>query len=246
MGYRIISHDESSWEFNDESLPILRLLDFKWLDISVLGRSYIVKSFSVWFLVVPFIIKILDQIPESVSILMWEKEFTFSLNTPFPNQIYIFYFASVLFAMGNVIYSLRCPLVIKSYRGFSEYKEMDGSSASLLYALEVFCDSKELGERDREAVVFDFVDKYCELDCKEECIAKESWYSKLSYCRVSERQIANIFSHVRDTVNYLHRRSRQACALFYIVGIILVAYILCQNVYSVSLYYLRDIGVIGA
>lgn len=246
MGYRIISHNELSWEFNDEPMPILRLLDFKWLDISVLGRNSIVKSFSVWFLVVPFIIKIMDKIPEAVSIFIWGKEFTFNLNTPFPNQIYLFYFASVLFAIGNVIYSLMCPFIIKNYRSFSEFKELDGSSASLLYALEVFCDSKELDEQDKVAVVFDFVDRYCELDCKEECIGKENWYTTLSYCRVSESQITNIFSHVRDSVNYLHRRSRQACAFFYIVGIILVAFILCQNVYLVSLYYLREIGVIGA
>lgn len=240
MDYKIIDHSDSHWEFNDESNKWLKLLDFKWLAIAILGRSKIIKSFSIWFLIVPFLIKILDKIPGSVSVILLEKEFSFNLATPFPNQIYWFYFASVLFALGNLIYSMRCPGIIKSYKSYAEFREIDGSSVSPLLALEEFCDSKETTNDDNDAVVFDFIDKYCEAHCKQECLAQGNWHLKLNYCRVSEKDIPNVFSHVREAANYLHRRSRQVCALLYILGMFIIAFILCQNVYLVLSYYFRN------
>ena len=173
MDYKIINHGDSHWEFNDESNKFLKYFDFKWLAIAILGRSSIIKSFSVWFLIVPFIIKFLDKIPESISVVLLEKEFSFNLETPFPNQVYWFYFASVLFAVGNLIYSLRCPGIIKNYKSYAEFREIDGSSVSPLMALEEFCDTKETTIEDKKAVVFDFIDKYCEDDCKEECLGQK-------------------------------------------------------------------------
>lgn len=237
MAYKIIDHSDSHWEFNDESNKLLKLLDFKWLAIAILGRNNIVKSFSIWFLIVPFIIKLLDKIPESLSVVLFEEKFSFHLATPFPSQIYWFFFASVLFAFGNLIYSIRCPGIIKSFKSYAEYKEIDGSSVSSIFALEEFCDAKETTSKDNDAVVFDFVDKYCEVECKNECVAQESWHLKLNYCRVSEKDIPNIFSHVRQAANYLHRRSRQVCALLYILGLLIISFILCQNIYLVLSCY---------
>lgn len=240
MAYKIIDHSDSHWEFNNESNKFLNFLDFKWLALAVLGRSSIIKSFSIWFLIVPFMIKVLDKIPETVSVVILEQEFCFNLSTPFPNQIYWFYFASVLFALGNLIYSMRCPGIIKSYKSYAEFKEIDGSSVSLLLALEEFCDAKETTSKDNDAVVFDFIDKYCEASCKKECLEQKKWVLKLNYCQVLEKDVPNIFSHVRETANYLRRRSRQVCALSYILGMFIIGFILCQNIFMVLSCYFRS------
>ena len=88
MATPLIKHQESHWEFQDETNPFLKYLDSKWEELSSFGKSSLVKSFTIWFIIVPFLVKAFDKVPDKISFTLFDELFTFALQSPLPNQVY--------------------------------------------------------------------------------------------------------------------------------------------------------------
>jgi hypothetical protein len=80
----LIRHQDTHWEFQDETKPALKYIDLKWEQLSSFCKSTLVKSFSIWFVLVPFLVKLLDKTPEKISFTLFEKVLTLALQSPLP------------------------------------------------------------------------------------------------------------------------------------------------------------------
>jgi len=230
----IIEDKGTYHEFKDEDKLLLKYLDLKWEGISGFGKSTLVKSFSLWFLLVPFLVKFFDSIPDTITVLLFKETFTFALTSPLPNQIYYFYFAACFFTIGNFIYIWKCPEIIKIYTGYSDFKEKDGSSEKIVASIEYFGSHNDVSEKNAEAITFDFISKYCNETEKTKALEKKMWREQLNYCVITDKEIPNVFSYARSASNYLDRNIRQICTASYYLGGLIILFLLAQNFWVVT------------
>ncbi len=91
----------------------IRITEFpEWTTIKRIASSKIVKSSQLWFIIVPICFKLsveMNYIPllsEFSVPLSWES----------------FYFGSIILALGVFVYQIRCPMIIRDFDDYSEYK----------------------------------------------------------------------------------------------------------------------------
>jgi hypothetical protein len=105
-----------------------------WSHLRWLGHNSAVKSSYIWLFVVPLAAKMLSPISG-------EHEFhifgaTLNIHFGLPFSWTIFYFMAIFFALGQIIYSLYCPKVLKDYVTYSDYNKTENGDILIFSWLE--------------------------------------------------------------------------------------------------------------
>jgi hypothetical protein len=90
-----------------------------WQQLSSLGQSKLVKSSYFWLIAIPVVAKILEQVNPEAQLTIFGQVFHFNLTLPFSWKV--FYFSSLFFAAGTIIYQLLCPKLIKEYPTYRDF-----------------------------------------------------------------------------------------------------------------------------
>ncbi len=114
------AHDVESWDSR-----------FHWGTLRALGNSRLVTSSIVWLFVVPIAAKLLAPFAGQHTLdLSWLNEpLAVSVALPFSWQR--FYLMSWLFLIGQVIYWLACPEIVRKYPSFGAYRADHASDGEL-------------------------------------------------------------------------------------------------------------------
>lgn len=85
-----------------------------WENISILGKSKFIQSFSIWFIVTPILAKIFENINQ-VSF----RGAIINIGMPFTFEV--FYLCSLFFLIANMLYLFKCPTFIKNYLNTNDF-----------------------------------------------------------------------------------------------------------------------------
>jgi hypothetical protein len=90
-----------------------------WKILSSLGQSKLVKSSYIWMIVIPIFAKILEKVDPQIQLYIFGELFHINFTLPFSWKI--FYFSSLFFAAGTIIYQIFCPRIIKEYPTYNDF-----------------------------------------------------------------------------------------------------------------------------
>lgn len=81
----------------------------------------IIRYLVLWFALVPAIAKVMENVPEEVSISISQGQ-AVTLNMQLPFNWQWLWISSLFFVVAYIIYQVFCPIFIKKYSSFSDYK----------------------------------------------------------------------------------------------------------------------------
>jgi hypothetical protein len=110
--------------------------EFGWSKLRALGHNSIIKSSYIWLIIVPLAAKIFSALPETHTFRIFEANIIIHFRLPF--SWVVFYFMALFFAIGQLIYSLKCPEILKNYANFSDYKKSGAGVLLILKYLEEY------------------------------------------------------------------------------------------------------------
>lgn len=92
-----------------------------WGSLRSLGNSRLIRTSFLWFILVPVVARLLENLPESVTVAVFNIELKIPFCLPF--RWTYFYFMSVSFALAQAVYLLQCPAIIKNYNKFVDFRK---------------------------------------------------------------------------------------------------------------------------
>lgn len=92
----------------------------KWTSQRALANSKIVKASYIWLLLVPLLARTLNTLNETVNFTIFGAQISLSTSLPFSWQL--LFLAACSFSIANILFSIFCPELIKSYENFSEFE----------------------------------------------------------------------------------------------------------------------------
>lgn len=169
-----------------------------WVTLSQLGRSKFIRSFSIWLIIVPILAKFFDKLPREISVVINNTRFSLFLELPF--NVSIFYFCSLCFGLASIIYTLKCPNIIKDYKNSGDFISNGGNQYQLI----------------------EFSNK---LDTQK----KGEYIKKLETTEISNIQLANIYSMLVKDYRLYNAYFRITLGILYLFGFILLLLVFIQN-----------------
>ena len=107
-----------------------------WTFISTFGKSRVVRSSYYWLFFVPLVAKLVHQINLRIPAQVLNQDILFEFNLPFSWKV--FYFSSLFFAAGTLIYQAFCPKIIKDHKNAADFiRAGKGKEQLLLYAEDI-------------------------------------------------------------------------------------------------------------
>ena len=120
-----------------------------WMELRSIGNSPIVQA-SVLFPIIGYLILFNDQVSTFLSMTGFEQagpasglcaRLSWLFDWIWIRKLHFIYFGLMSFGIGSLIYSWRCPFIIKKHGDFADYVRIDGPSISndeiLQYAKEM-------------------------------------------------------------------------------------------------------------
>ena len=91
-----------------------------WNDLRKMGNAKFVSSMYIWIFIVPIIAKMFEFIEtDIINLVIFEQVIPFNTNLPFTWTM--FYFSALFLALGNLIYIIKCPKIIKDHPSYQSY-----------------------------------------------------------------------------------------------------------------------------
>lgn len=145
-----------------------------WSKLRALGHNSIIKSSYIWLIIVPLAAKMLSALPEKHTFKIFEANIIIHFGLPF--SWITFYFMALFFAIGQLIYSLKCPEILKNYANFSDYKKSGAGVLLILkYLEECIISSTKNNSSNLKKELDDFLKRipsFSDSHIKEELIRK--------------------------------------------------------------------------
>lgn len=207
-----------------------------WTHLNNLGRNKTLRSSYLWIVIVPLAAKMLSAIESPLELIILNARINLNLSLPFSWQL--FYFSSLLIALGSLIYSIFCPDIIKNYDKFSDLTDQGkGGKQIIEYLLEVLPDLKytRLDNVIDDIVLIEFYEKFTNLGRFTGENKRKITYQTLLNSTINEGKITDCFWWVREVADISSERIRIFCAVSYAIGIFLLGIVLIENIkYVVS------------
>lgn len=217
----------------------------KFADIKLVKFSY------VWIIIVPVLAKLLIKVGDVLPIKIGEVTFNINLSLPFSWQM--FFFAALFFSLAQFIFNLVCPEIVKDFENQREF-ENDGKTVIQLgsyFKKLLLCRKK--GDYNKNGVFLEFVKKKDRINnAKDIATVYIAHLNDDTQSKIGSGVSANDFEKTLDTLKLLSSERKKAIfeyvytvfkvqnpitriivCLFYVLGFILSACVLLQNIISV-------------
>ena len=193
----------------------------RWTMLRDVGNSRVLRTSYFWLLFVPFAARALGGVKENLVLRMFSEVFHVTFDLPF--NWGVFYFAAVCFSIGGIIYSLRCPEIVKRYSAFPGFVA-EGRGVRYLRSVAT---TYRLGSGDSAAVKA-LLDEY-------EFVPGAVVGTK-TVRNPEDRdpeKLADAFWIVHRAANHMDRTSLVSCLAFYAGGFLLLGYVMLENFWYV-------------
>jgi len=208
------------------------MLAWDWLSLSSFSKRKLVKSMVYWLFITPIAAKALSSINQ---VDLSAMGFDGAINIALPFSWTIFFFSALFFSIGNLIYSLKCPELIRDYSDFNDYASKQKSTH---YLIESFKRDLEKWSRfSPDDTFYELILRYSPIpNLNENNVANTKW-TKLadSLKEAKSNPMANIYSGCKLVLKEASRSWRVSSAVCYLLGLALFAIVVVQNiVYVIS------------
>jgi hypothetical protein len=213
---------------------VRRVFSWPWDRISHVGGIKAFKSSYFFLMLVPVLAKALAHLPPNV-VLVLGHPVTIHLRLPF-NWLVLF-FCALSVTIGNVIYELFCPKIIKGFSDFSDFQRAGLDRRFLLS--EIWSEIPHTTALPRTDIVRLLARKfpeYREFDLKD----MVSELGGDGHLLPSRPVTGQTFHLVRNYLKHVRPFARGCATTAYMIGFTLLGVILLQNVRWVILYFLNQ------
>lgn len=201
-----------------------------WTTLRTFGNLKIFKTFYFWIIFVPLCAKFFGDVNEKVSIKFLDYHWHLTLGLPFSWQL--FYFSSVSIGLAMLLFSARCPEIIRNY---STYTHFNDAGKTRYQVREYF-----IGYINIEKIDFDL--KYRTALFLNEFTGYKNSQAEIDQCKTKKDLVRLVFENnvatgknmdsfwfVQDSINTSNLISRMLCTLLFLVGFILMTILFGQN-----------------
>lgn len=108
-----------------------KFFDKRWEFYKSFFNVIFLKYFITWFAIVPIIVLIVGEIPDSITIDTYTQNIT--INTSLPFTWWVLWVSSLFYFAAFIIYLIFCPSFIKKYNNYGEYKVYDHDPRNLVW-----------------------------------------------------------------------------------------------------------------
>ncbi|CAM3279031.1 hypothetical protein [Shewanella pealeana] len=179
-----------------------------WSDLRVLGNSKLITSNYFWIFLIPFLT------------INFERFSTFSgVDLFIPFSVSKFFYASLCFAIGTLIYQVRCPLMIKQNSSLSDFESEGKTMQHIIDYLQL--SSSKIGSKVSCDDIFNFVkdfDKTKDVDCKA-VVGILNRKREVESVFIDSELRADFFWKTYNKLNCQFRISAVFCFIFYFLGL---------------------------
>jgi len=211
-----------------------------WSSLNRFGQSRILRSSYFWLAAVPLCAKILLKVGNEHSITVLGSTFTITLGLPFSWKF--FFYSSVVFSIASFLYSLSCPPIVRDYQRFSDFigEGKDGRQIQ-----EAFGDLLTGALRDKKTELLRFIDTYIQpiergeettvdIESERSDSALGQFYRvMLLSLEIPKKNLSGTFWYVRNLADMSAPTWRWLCAIFYMIGFVLLLVVFIQNFFYV-------------
>jgi hypothetical protein len=202
-----------------------------WENISRLGKKKMINTISIWTIIVPIVVKWIIIAENNISFEIFKAKF--QLDIQIGLNFYLFYFSSVCFAFGSILYGIMCPSIIKNYSSFAEYIDKENSYEKLKkLMIELY--SKKYSPLENAAVISIYLERYCEYPNRDRLLDYPGWKQKIEASLLKSGMLPEAFSYVKNEGNKGYSLVRIVCMSLYLFGLVILMYVFIDNVYIVS------------
>jgi len=169
--------------------------------------------------------KLLAKFDAEHTIQILGSSFTFTLDLPFSWKV--FYFSSVAIAAGTFVYTIRCPVLIKAFRGYPDY-ERDGKSQLVLKLAMLQHVKKTQGTDELES----FAKLFCEPalpDERKQGHAPISVKDFVMRWQILPENLPDAFHFARGTASTWYPIARISCWFCYAIGFLLLFWVFVET-----------------
>lgn len=194
-----------------------------WGTLSGLGNSALIKSFSIWFVIIPILAKITEGISGKINLGIFDPPLVIQWDIPFSFKI--LYLATVFFTIANILYTIRAPKIIKEYKSYSDFKDKEGSFESLKQMFEPLL--QRSSREYKETLLNDFFAHVHTIEPK--WFASSDLREKFDVCIVAQEHHAEAYSNIKGAYNEENPKSQACIITLYIFGFACLAYLFIEN-----------------
>lgn len=204
-----------------------------WSSIDSISKAKIIKSSYYWFIAVPILAKIFNKINAFEG---FSNLWLFPIELPFSWQL--FFFSATFIAFANFAYVVCCPKFIKEYLTYQDFIDKGSSGSHLVEKyLEMVA---HIYHREKDYQIILNVRHFYSSYCKETEFINQEFESDepqiftiTSNLVIENNQMRGAWAHVRQVAQNMHKTARTICACLYAIGLILIAIVLIENIWSV-------------
>jgi hypothetical protein len=195
----------------------------KWTTLRAVGKHRMVQSAYYWIIVVPILAKLLQNLTSPVQVSILGSTPVVNLSLPF--SWYCFYFAAIAFALGSILYSMYCPLIIANFANFREYTDSGGEGFRL---------ASEIRKAVPEGMIHDspiwkaYLLAADSIDIDE--AIEPHFQVSIGLRKIPITRLASVFYTIRSVVNHSHLGAARMTAFLFGSGFILLGIVLLQNI----------------
>lgn len=200
----------------------------KWYELKKMGDTKFVNSMYVWIFVVPFIAKAFEYIStEKLDFIIFQQMVPISTSLPF--SWIMFYFCALSLALGNLIYMIKCPKVIKDHPTYQSFLD-EGKKLKQLkhYSEDISFDWGALAKKIDRDITNLKREKQMGMNTNAE------YYSNLS-----TEDPVHYFWPIHEEAETKYTFHRLSCFSLFIIGFSLFGYVVIENTISVISFALR-------
>jgi hypothetical protein len=223
----------------------------RWSALRALGANRLFRLAPLWFVLVPLAAKailFLNEQGESLPPLFRFHQ----IELPFSWQV--FFYSAAFVSLGNVVYSMRCPRIVRNYLDYTQFKTEGRGDTEILSDLRtlVMRTSKaQAGKTQRKRALKALADAELTLEeFRKDYTQTQAWAQgfsvpkKLSSLAIASGKEMGAFWAVRTYADTLNTFSRCIVTLAYAGGILLIVLVISQNVRAVAqLTHLEDFAI---
>ncbi|NQZ57716.1 MAG: hypothetical protein HRT88_09670 [Lentisphaeraceae bacterium] len=175
----------------------------------------------------------LRSIDEFIDLTLFGASIKLSTSLPFSWQL--FFIAACLFSVANIIYSISCPLIVKSYSNFTEFESQGKTRAQINQAIKALVWSDKKGGIKPEYVekMSSYLKFYQDGRERDEPQLDCNMIELLNDLTDIKGKNSNAFYYVYNISDVHNPKVITLTFGCYIVGLILFGVIAIQNIYYV-------------
>ncbi len=194
-----------------------------WTVLSGLGNSPVVKSFSIWFVLIPIFAKITEGISGSIDLGVFNPPIVLKWDIPFSFKI--LYLATIFFSFANLIYQVCAPKIISQYRSYSDFKDKEGSFESLKQMFEPLLNGSDVGVRN--VLLKDFFGHVATQ--QPVGFNSSDLRKKFDVSTVSSEHHAEAYANIKGAYNEEQPKTQLCISILYALGFACLVFLFVQN-----------------